>query len=68
MTRSGREVRIVTACIGSIKEVFSVTETYMAKPGEVDRKWWIIDAEGKPLGRLATLCSSILRGKMRGTA
>ncbi len=67
MTRSGREVRIVTACIGSIKEVFSVTETYMAKPGEVDRKWWIIDAEGKPLGRLATLCSSILRGKMKPT-
>jgi large subunit ribosomal protein L13 len=52
--------------IGS-KEVFSLGDTYMAKPSESTRKWWIIDAEGKPLGRLATLAASILRGKMKPT-
>jgi large subunit ribosomal protein L13 len=41
--------------------------TYMAKPGEVARKWWIIDAQGKPLGRLATLAATILRGKHKPT-
>jgi len=38
-------------------------ETYMAKPQEVQRKWYIIDASGKPLGRLATEAARILRGK-----
>ncbi|GBF12071.1 50S ribosomal protein L13 [Tepidibacillus infernus] len=37
--------------------------TYMAKPNEVERKWYIIDAEGKTLGRLATEAATILRGK-----
>lgn len=37
--------------------------TYMAKPLEVERKWYIIDAEGQTLGRLASEAASILRGK-----
>jgi len=37
--------------------------TFMAKPGEVERKWYVIDAAGKPLGRLATEAARILRGK-----
>jgi len=37
--------------------------TRMAKPEETLRKWWIIDAGGKPLGRVASLAASILRGK-----
>ncbi|NLY43344.1 MAG: 50S ribosomal protein L13 [Clostridiaceae bacterium] len=37
--------------------------TYMAKPNEVQRKWYIIDAEGKPLGRVASQVAKILRGK-----
>lgn len=37
--------------------------TYMAKPEEVRRKWYIIDGEGKVLGRLATEAAKILRGK-----
>jgi len=41
--------------------------TYMAKPGEVPRKWWIIDAKDKPLGRVASLAASILRGKHKPT-
>lgn len=37
--------------------------TYMAKANEVERKWYIIDAEGKTLGRLASEAASIIRGK-----
>lgn len=37
--------------------------TYMAKPLQVERKWYIIDAAGKTLGRLASEAASILRGK-----
>lgn len=37
--------------------------TYMAKAAELDRKWYIIDAEGKPLGRVAAQAAAILRGK-----
>jgi large subunit ribosomal protein L13 len=35
----------------------------MAKPNEVERKWYIIDAEGKTLGRLASEAAAIIRGK-----
>ncbi|KJS16743.1 MAG: 50S ribosomal protein L13 [Peptococcaceae bacterium BRH_c4b] len=41
--------------------------TYMAKPGELERKWYVIDAEGKVLGRMAAEVASILRGKHRPT-
>lgn len=37
--------------------------TYMAKPAEVEKKWWIIDAAGKPLGRVSTEAARLLRGK-----
>ncbi|MEI7027580.1 50S ribosomal protein L13 [Paenibacillus sp. y28] len=37
--------------------------TYMAKPNEVERKWYIIDAAGQTLGRMASEAASILRGK-----
>ena len=38
-------------------------KTYSAKPLEVERKWWVIDAEGQTLGRLASTVANILRGK-----
>jgi len=37
--------------------------TYMAKQGEVARKWYVLDATDKPLGRLATEAARLLRGK-----
>ncbi|WP_027365200.1 50S ribosomal protein L13 [Desulfotruncus alcoholivorax] len=37
--------------------------TFMAKPNELQRKWYIIDGEGKVLGRLAAEAARILRGK-----
>jgi large subunit ribosomal protein L13 len=38
-------------------------KSYMARPLEVERKWYIVDAEGKHLGRLATEIVRVLRGK-----
>ncbi len=38
-------------------------KTYSAKPGEVQRNWWVVDAEGKNLGRLASEIATVLRGK-----
>jgi len=37
--------------------------TYMAKASELNKKWYIIDAAGKPLGRVAVAAATILRGK-----
>ena len=39
--------------------------TYNAKPGEVSRDWYVVDAEGKTLGRLATQIADTLRGKRK---
>ena len=39
--------------------------TYMAKSNEIEKKWYIIDAAGKPLGRVAAKAATILRGKHR---
>ena len=41
--------------------------TFMAKPAELERKWYIIDAADKPLGRVAAAAASILRGKVKPT-
>jgi len=41
--------------------------TYSVKKEEINRKWYIIDAEGKPLGRVATEAAKLLRGKHKPT-
>ena len=41
--------------------------TYMAKPAEVERKWYVVDAAGMPLGRLASQVAAVLRGKHKPT-
>jgi large subunit ribosomal protein L13 len=38
-------------------------KTFTAKPAEIERKWLLVDATGKPLGRLAAEVAAILRGK-----
>ncbi len=38
-------------------------KTYSAKPEDIERTWYVVDAEGKTLGRLATEIAKILRGK-----
>ena len=40
-------------------------KTYVTKPDEIQRKWYVVDAEGKVLGRLAAEVASILRGKKK---
>ena len=39
--------------------------TFMAKPQDIQRKWYVIDAAGKPLGRVAVKAADILRGKIK---
>jgi large subunit ribosomal protein L13 len=41
--------------------------TYVPTPSEIDRQWWVVDAEGMPLGRLASEVASRLRGKHKPT-
>ena len=41
--------------------------TYIAKPAEMESQWWVIDAEGLVLGRVAAEVASILRGKHKPT-
>lgn len=39
--------------------------SYSAKSNEVERRWYVVDAEGQPLGRLASRVATVLRGKHR---
>ena len=41
--------------------------TTMANAATVERKWYVIDAAGKPLGKTATLAADLLRGKLKTT-
>lgn len=40
-------------------------KSYMASPSDVERKWYVVDAEGKTLGRIASEIASTLRGKKK---
>ena len=42
-------------------------KTFMASPATIDRKWYVVDAEGMTLGRLASEVAAILRGKNKPT-
>lgn len=44
-----------------------ITKTYSAKPTEVNRQWYLIDAAGVPLGRLSTVVATYLMGKHKPT-
>lgn len=43
------------------------TKTYVAKPGEIAPKWWVVDADGQIVGRLASQLAVVLMGKHRPT-
>ncbi|HHS96601.1 MAG TPA: 50S ribosomal protein L13 [Chloroflexi bacterium] len=58
MSRRG-EVLIESIPVGSERKV----KTYVTKPSDVEREWFVVDAEGKTLGRLASEVAKILRGK-----
>ena len=40
-------------------------KTYVAKPSTIEKKWYVVDAKGKTLGRLATVVADTLRGKRK---
>lgn len=42
-------------------------KTYTPKATDIQRQWWVVDADGKPLGRLATEVARVLRGKHKPT-
>lgn len=42
-------------------------KSFITKPAEVERKWYVVDADGKTLGRLASEVASVLRGKNKPT-
>ena len=42
-------------------------KTYVTKPGEIERNWFVVDADGRTLGRLATGIATVLRGKHKPT-
>ena len=42
-------------------------KTFMAKNGQIERKWYVVDASGMALGRLASQVAAILRGKNKPT-
>ena len=42
-------------------------KTYVTKPADVERAWFVVDAEGQTLGRLATSVATVLRGKHKPT-
>jgi len=62
--RFERNSRVFAAEI--IKELMKM-KTYMANAQTVERKWYVVDAEGMPLGRLASKVAAILRGKNKPT-
>ena len=47
------------------KSVFLMTKTYMAKPDQLEAKWWLVDATDKVVGRLASDIAVLLIGKHR---
>jgi large subunit ribosomal protein L13 len=51
--------------LGGRRPPFFRMKTYNAKPGEIERRWYVVDAEGKTLGRLATQIADALRGKTK---
>src|SRR6185437_9688780 len=49
----------------SLRGLFYVMKTYVAKPTDRERNWLVVDANGKTLGRLATQIADALRGKRK---
>src|SRR5262245_15756344 len=62
-TRRARRSLLQSPAGGRRVRPLSVMKTYTAKPGEIQREWFVVDADGKTLGRLATQIADRLRGK-----
>ena len=53
--------------VRAVRKIVTVVKTYVAKPGEIEQKWLLVDATDKVLGRLASDIAVILMGKHRPT-
>ena len=42
-------------------------KTFVTTPADIERRWWLVDAEGQTLGRIATKIATLLRGKHKPT-
>src|SRR5882672_9130869 len=60
---AGFRSRLLEFCAGGHLESAFSMKTYNAKPGEIPRHWYVVDADGQTLGRLATRIADQLRGK-----
>jgi large subunit ribosomal protein L13 len=49
----------------ALSAAFRMQKTWNAKPGEIQQRWYVVDAEGRTLGRLATQIADVLRGKTK---
>ena len=73
MSAPAIDVSIVTAQPRNVKTfIFYITEetemsTTMANQATVERKWYVLDAAGKPMGKTAALAADLLRGKLKPT-
>src|SRR3984885_13550012 len=66
--RPGRASSIVRGRPRTLRGPFSVRmKTFVAKPSDRQRDWYVVDAQGKTLGRLATQIADVLRGKRKPT-
>ena len=50
-----------------MKEEYTMRQTFMANESNIERKWFVVDAEGQTLGRLSTEVAALLRGKHKVT-
>ena len=61
-----RNVVVANAIAWKLKKGINM-KTFMLRKEDVEHKWYIIDAEGKNLGKVAALAASVLRGKNKPT-
>jgi large subunit ribosomal protein L13 len=52
-----------TAVFATVVEEFHLMKTYYPQPGDIAEKWYVVDARGETLGRLASRVAAVLRGK-----
>lgn len=56
-----------SVCLKTREETNEMNKTYSAKVGEIDRRWYVVDAADIPLGRLSTRIAKVLIGKHKPT-
>ena len=59
----GRPFPQVTCAVGPVRADISTMKTYSPKPADIERRWYVVDASGQVLGRLASEVAVLLRGK-----